>query len=298
MNVLKSMRSFVTVAELGGFAQASRLLGMSPPAVTRDIATLEQRFGCKLLHRTTRQVRLTEAGTRYFHDARRILSELSEAEAGVIGAHGDLSGPIAVTAPVTFGRLHVGRHIIEFSRRNPKIVFTTLFLDRVVDLLNEGIDVAVRIAQLPDSSMTAISVGSVRRVVCASPSYLDQYGDPKSPSDLERMQVIDFANAQLPWSFSIGGRQKVIRPPARFVVNNVDLAIEAAVAGCGLVSLLSYQATGPLANGRLRKVLTKFEPEPIPVHVVHLEGRAAPRRHRAFIEFLVSELRRDRALMG
>jgi DNA-binding transcriptional LysR family regulator len=298
MDLFKSMRSFVTVAELGGFAQASRLLGISPPAVTRDIATLEHRFGCKLFHRTTRHVRLTEAGGQYLHDAQRILSELSEAEASVIGAHGDLSGPIAVTAPVTFGRLHVGQHVIEFSRRNPKIVFTTLFLDRVVDLLEEGIDVAVRIAQLPDSSMTAIRVGSLRRMLCASPSYLAEYGEPKSPGDLERMPVIDFANSQLLWSFSVGGRQKVIRPAARLVVNNVDLAIAAAVAGCGLVRLLSYQATEPMAASQLRRVLIKFEPEPVPVHVVHLEGRAAPRRHRAFIDFLVSELRRDRGLMN
>lgn len=292
------MQSFVAVAELGGFAQASRLLGMSPPAVTRDIAALEQRFGCKLLHRTTRQVRLTEAGSQYFHDARRILSELSEAEASVVGAHGDLSGPIAVTAPVTFGRLHVGQHVIEFSRRNPKIVFTTLLLDRVVDLLEEGIDVAVRIAQLPDSTMTAIRVGSVRRVLCASPSFLAEYGEPKSPGDLERMPGIDFANSQMPWNFIVGGQRKVARPTARLIVNNVDLAIGAAVAGCGMVRLLSYQATGLLAAGKLRTILTKFEPEPVPVHVVHLEGRAAPRRHRAFIEFLVSELRRDHALMN
>jgi DNA-binding transcriptional LysR family regulator len=298
MDVLKSMRSFVTVAELGGFTQAARQLGLSPPAVTRDIAALEQRFGCKLLHRTTRQVRLTEAGNQYFHDARRILSGLSEAEASVIGAHGDLSGPIAITAPVIFGRLHVGRRIIEFSRRNPKIVFTTFFLDRVVDLLEEGVDVGVRIARLPDSSMTAIRVGSVRRVMCAAPSYLVEYGEPKSPGDLQRMPVIDFANYQLPWSVWVGRWQKTIRPPARLLANSVDLAIEAAVAGCGIVRLLSYQVAELLAAGKLRTVLTKYEPEPVPVHVVHLEGRAAPRRHRAFIEFLVSELRQDRALMN
>ena len=293
MDLLKSMRSFVAVADLGGFAPAARSLGLSPPAVTRDVAALEKRFGCKLLQRTTRHVRLTEAGSRYLSDARRILSEISEAEASVVGAHGDLRGRIVVTAPATFGRLHVGPLVVDFSRRHPRIVFTTLFLDRVIDLVEEGVDVAVRIAHLPDSSATAVRVGSVRHLLCAAPAYLAEYGEPMTPADLERMQAIDFTQSQLPWTVRAAGRQTAVRPPTRFVANSVDLAIEAAAAGCGVVRLLSYQAAEPLAAGRLRRVLEPFEPAPIPVHVVHLDGRAAPKRIRSFIDYLVAELRRE-----
>jgi DNA-binding transcriptional LysR family regulator len=294
MDLLRAMRSFVAVADLGAFAAAARALSLSPPAVTRDVAALEQRFGCRLLQRTTRHVRLTEAGGRYLSDTKRILLEISEAEASIVGAHGDLRGPIAVTAPATFGRLHVGRHIVDFARRHPRIVFTTLFLDRLVDLVEEGVDVAVRIAHLQVSSATAIRVGSVRRILCAAPAYIAEHGEPRLPADLERMQVIDFAESQLPWQLQSEGRQKrTVRPPTRFIANSVDLAIEGASAGCGVVRLLSYQAAESLAAGRLQRVLERFEPDPVPVYVVHLEGRAAPKRTRSFIDFLVDELRRD-----
>ena len=298
MDVLKVMRSFVAVAAEGGFAPAARSLRLSPPVVTRDVAALESRFGCKLLQRTTRQVRLTEAGHRYLSDARRILAEVSEAEASVIGSVGELRGSIAVTAPAMFGRLHVGPAVADFARRHPGIVFTTLFLDRIVDLIEEGVDVAVRIAHLPDSSAIAIRVGAVRRVLCAAPTYLEEHGEPRTPRDLESMEAIDFLGSRLPWNFRSGDGILPARPATRLFANSVEMAIEAAAAGCGLVRLLSYQAAEAITAGRLKPILQPFEPEPVPVHVVHLEGRASPRRTRTFIDHLVEDLRNQLTLEG
>ena len=296
MDTLKAMRSFLAVADKGGFGLAARSLRLSPPAVTRDVAALEARFGCKLMQRTTRQVKLTEAGHRYLSDARRILAEIAEAEASVIGAHADLRGPIAVTAPAMFGRLFVGPAIAAFARQHPRIVFTTLFLDRVVDLIEEGMDVAVRIARLADSSAIAIRVGAVRHVLCAAPAFLDARGTPETPRDLEGMDAIDLLGSPRPWTFRGGGRALSVQPPTRFMANSVEMALEAACAGCGMVRLLSYQVEDAVAAGRLVRVLQPFEPEPVPVHVVHLEGRASPRRTRVFLDDLVHTLRSQPAL--
>ena len=296
MDLLKVMRSFVAVAEERGFAPAARSLRLSPPVVTRDVAALERRLSCKLLQRSTRQVRLTEVGHSYLSDVRRILAEIAEAEASVIGSVGDLRGPIAVTAPSMFGRLHVGPAIAGFARQHPEVVFTTLFLDRMVDLIEEGVDVAVRIAHLPDSSAVAIRVGAVRHVLCAAPNYLDEHGEPRTPRDLENLDAIDFLGSHLPWSFRSGGRTLSIQPPTRLVANSVEMGIEAASAGCGVVRLLSYQSAEAVATGKLKLILQPFEPEPVPVHVVHLEGRASPRRTRLFIDDLVEVLRNQHSL--
>ncbi len=248
------------------------------------------------MQRITRQVRLTEAGQRYVSDARRILAEVAEAEASVIGSHGDLRGPITVTAPAMFGRLYVGPPIADFARQHPGIVFTTLFLDRMVDWIEEGIDVAVRIARLADSSATAIRVGAVRHILCAAPIYLDAHGVPRTPRDLESMEAIDVLGSQLPWIFRSSDRTSSIQPPTRLVANSVEMAIEAACAGCGVVRLLSYQAEDAIAAGRLMPILQPYEPEPLPVHVVHLEGRASPGRTRMFIDDLVDHLRSQQTL--
>ncbi len=291
MDLLKAIRSFVTVADQGGFAPAARFLQLSPPVVTRDIAALEARFNCKLLQRTTRQVRLTEAGQRYLIGARRILAEVAEAETSVIGSLGDLRGPIAVTAPAMFGRLHVGPAVADFARRHSGIIFTTLFLDRLVDLIEDSVDVAVRIAHLPDSSAIAIRVGAVRQVLCVAPSYIDAHGKPRTLSDLENMEAIDIVSSRLPWGFLSRDHIVSVRPRTRLKANSVEMAIDAAVAGCGVVRLLSYQAADAVMAGQLVPILQSFEPEPMPVHVMHLEGRAAPRRTRSFIDYLVEDLR-------
>ena len=202
----------------GGLASAARSLRLSPPAVTRDIAALEGRFGCKLLQRTMRQVRLTEAGHRYLSDARRILAEVAEAEASMVGCLGDVRGPIAVTAPAMFGRLHVGPAIADFE---------------------EGGDVAVRIAHLSDSSVIAVRVGAVRHILCAAPIYLDAHGKPRRLRDLEGVEAIDVLGSRLPWNFRTDGRTQSVQARTRFVANSAEMAVEAA-AGCGVVRLLSY----------------------------------------------------------
>ncbi|WP_437568529.1 LysR family transcriptional regulator [Sorangium sp. So ce542] len=295
MDRLDTMRVFVAVAEEEGFAPAARRLSMSPPAVTRAVSALEERIGTRLLHRTTRIVRLTEAGARFLADCKRILAEIEEAEASAAGSHAALRGPLGVTAPVLFGRMFVAPIVFDFLARHPRVSARTLLLDRVVDMLDEGIDVAVRIAHLRDSSLTAIRVGSVRRVVCASPGYLAARGAPATPADLARLDTISFSQTGAPeeWSFGSGARVEKVLPPSQLLVNTADVAIAAAAAGRGLARVLSYQIGPELRDGRLAIVLPAFEPPPVPIHVVHPEGRLAAARVRAFVDFLVERLRAE-----
>ena len=295
MDRLDAMRVFVAVAEAGGFAPAARELRLSPPAVTRAVAALEDRIGARLLHRTTRIVRLTEAGARYLADTRRILAELEEAEATAAGAHAEPRGQIAVTAPLLFGKMHVAPVVLGFLGRFPEVSARTLFVDRVVDLMDEGLDVAVRIAVLPDSTLSAVRVGQVRRVVCAAPEYLARRGTPATPRDLEGLDCIGFQSgaAPAPWVFPArtGEGRETVRPPMRLLVNNADVAVAAALAGHGVTRVLSYQVAEEVRAGRLAVVLADHEPPPIPVHLVHLEGRRAAARVRVFVDFAAERLR-------
>ena len=292
---LGSMRVFVAVADAQGFAPAARKLSMSPPAVTRAIAALEERIGTRLLHRTTRIVRLTEAGERFLADCKRILSEIEEAEASAAGAHSEPRGQLAVTAPVMFGRMYVAPIVLDFLARYPRVNARMLFLDRVVDLIDEGLDVAVRIAHLPDSSLRAVRVGSVRWVICASPKYLDARGTPRSPSELTQHDTIAFSFTTAPqeWSFASG---ETLSLPTHLVVNSNDVAILAAVAGRGFARALSYQIAPELRAGKLKIVLSEFEPPAIPISVVYAEGRRAAAKVRAFVDFAVERLRSDKSL--
>jgi DNA-binding transcriptional LysR family regulator len=294
MDRLSAMRVFAVVADKGGFAPAAKHLGISPPAVTRAIAGLEARLGTALFKRTTRVVRLTEAGAQFHADCKRILSDVEEAETAASGAHANLRGTVAVTAPAMFGRRFVAPIVIDFLARHANVAVHTFLADRVVDLIEEGMDVAVRIAHLPDSSLTAIRVGSMRRIVCAAPAYVARHGTPRDPSDLTRFEVIDFASApQQQWAFRANGRPRIVRPPARLVVNAAEVAVAAAVAGRGLARVLSYQAEREVRSGALKIVLEDFEPPAIPVHVVHAEGRRVAARVRTFIDFAVERLRRE-----
>ncbi len=298
MDRFDAMRAFVAVVEDGGFAAAGRALGLSPPAVTRAIAALEDRVGTRLLTRTTRVVRLTEAGTRYLADCKRILGEIEEADASAAGAHAEPRGTLNVTASVMFGRLYVAPILFDFLAQFPRVVARTLLVDRIVDMMEEGLDVAVRIAHLPDSGLSAVRVGQVRRVVCASPGYLAAHGVPRTLDDLERHDAILFApgSAAPDWAFPARGRSVTVRPRTQLIVNTVDVTIAAAVAGRGLTRALSYQIAPELAAGQLRIVLEEFEPPPLPIHVVHAEGRRAAARVRAFVDFAVERLRANAAL--
>jgi DNA-binding transcriptional LysR family regulator len=294
----QSMRIFVAVAEEEGFAAAARKLGLSPPAVTRAVAELEQHLGTLLLHRTTRIVRPSEAGMRYLADCKRILAEIDEAEAAIAGAHLTPRGALVVTAPVMFGRLHVAPLLLDFLDAYPAVSARALLLDRVVDIIEEGIDVAIRIAQPQDSSLMGIGVGSIRRVLCAAPAYLARRGEPRSPADLERHATITFTSATVEqsWTFGSGGKTQRIALESRFSANSTDATVDAAIAGHGIVRALSYQVAQPVREGKLKILLSEFEPPPVPVQIVHAEGRRASARVRAFVDFAAQRLRADPAL--
>jgi DNA-binding transcriptional LysR family regulator len=298
MDSTREYRAFVAVAEAESFAAAARRLNMSGPAMTRTIAALEDRLGARLFKRSTRVVRLTELGGRFLADCRRIIADIEAAEASVAGAHDEPRGAIVVTAPAMFGRLHVAPTVIEFLARYPGMTARTLFVDRVVDLIEEGVDVAVRIAHLPDSRLTAIRVGAVRRIVVATPQFLKQHGAPRTVKDLARFEVIDFSSA-LPhqsWTFRGRGRTQTAKPRVRLSVNSAEVAVAAAVAGFGLTRVLSYQAGREVEAGRLKVVLAEAEPPPIPVHLVHAEGRRTSARLRVFLDFAVERLKREKWL--
>lgn len=293
MDRFDAMRAFVCVAELQGFGAAARRLGLSPPAITRAVAAIEGRLGIRLFHRTTRRVRLTDAGERYLADARRILGEIEEAETVAAGAQAEPRGPLAVTASQMFGRRVVAPIMLSFLDRYPEVEGRLVLLDRVTDLIEEGFDVAVRIAPLPDSALSAVRVGEVRRIVCASPAYLKAKGSPQRPSDLTRHDGIAFAPITVgdPWSFGTGGRRVSASPRTLLQVNDTEVTIAAALAGRGFTRVLSYQVARELKSGRLKIVLEDFEPPPIPIHLVHLEGRRANARVRAFVDFAAQRLR-------
>jgi DNA-binding transcriptional LysR family regulator len=292
------MAVFVAVAEEGGFAPAARRLSMSPPAATRAVAAIEDRIGARLLHRTTRNVRLTEAGQRYFEDCRRILSEVDEAEEAAAGLHREPRGQLTITASVLFGKMYVAPLLLAFLDRYPQVAARTLFVDRVVNLIEEGVDVAIRIAELPDSGLTALRVGSVRRVVCASPDYLAACGIPHEPGDLIRHRTIAFRGVtpSTEWVFRGGIGDLVVRPTSRLVVNTAETAIAAAVNGQGITRVLSYMIAPELMAGRLEIVLAEFEPTPVPIHIMHQEGRRTSARVRAFVDFAAERLRADTSI--
>ncbi|HOY22061.1 MAG TPA: LysR family transcriptional regulator [Cellvibrio sp.] len=295
MDRYTELQVFVGVAECEGFAAGARKLGVSPPVATRAVADLETRLGVKLLTRSTRHVRLTDAGKRYLDDAKRILAEIAEADEAATGINGEPSGHLAVTAPVLFGKLFVLPGVIDFLNRYPKMEVNALFLDRVVNLLEEGLDVGIRIGELADSSMRAIRVGSVKRVVCAAPNYLARAGTPKHPDELSQHTIItaNGLNAGTEWKFADGINTRV-KPRLSFATN--DAAIEAAITGFGITRLLSYQIAPHVTDGRLETVLSDFEQPNIPIHVIHREGRYASAKIRSFVDLMVDRLRADKAL--
>lgn len=292
------MTVFVAVADEAGFAAAARKLGMSPPAVTRAVAALEDHLGVRLLNRTTRSVRTTEVGARYLEDARRILVEVAAADEAAVGINATPRGRLAVTAPALFGRIFVMPGIVAYLERYPETSVCALFVDRVVHLVDEGQDVGVRIGELPDSSMRALRVGSVRQVVCASPAYLGRNGRPETPEALAEHAIIaSTATTSTPsWRFQGPDGPRAVRIRPRIEVNSNDGALEAACRGFGLSRLLSYQVAPQLERGELEIVLEDFEPTPRPIHIVHREGAQAPARVRAFVDLMAERLRGDRAL--
>lgn len=296
---LRAMEVFVTVAEAGGFAPAAARLGMSPPSVTRIIAALEDRLGTRLLNRTTRQVSLTAAGARYLGSARHLLSGVEAAEQEAAGEAAVPTGHLTITASVTFGRLYVAPLLAAFLRTEPRITASLLMLDRVVNLVEEGIDVAVRIGPLPDSSLIAHRVGETRRLLVASRDYLARRGVPTHPQDLKEHDVIAFTGLMpgREWRhIADDGRPAVVTIAPRLTLNDAAAALAAAERGEGIVAALSYMVAPLLAEGRLSVVLNRFAPEPLPVQIVYPHARLLAPKVRAFIDHAAPALRRCRAL--
>ena len=292
------MTVFVAVAELESFAAAARRLRMSPPAVTRAIAFLEEHLGVRLLIRTTRLVRTTDAGARYLEDARRIVLEADEADEAAAGINSTPRGYLAVTAPVLFGKLYVMPIITAYQRAFKETTVSALFVDRVVNLMEEGLDVGIRIGPLPDSSLRAIRVGEVRRVVCAAPAYFKKHGIPKTPADLPAHEIIaaTAVSAGSEWTFTRGKERTGIKLNPRILVNTNDGALVAAMGGFGLTRLISYQVANELATGKLKTVLSDYEEAALPIHVIHREGRHGSAKVRSFVDLAVEKLRADKAL--
>ena len=289
------IRAFVAVVDANGFAGAARKLSVSPPVVTRAINALEKHLGLRLLMRTTRTVRVTEAGERYVRDCRRILADMAEADASAGGLHHAPRGHLTVTAPALFGGMYVTPIVTEYLKQYPQVSASCMFLDRIVNLVDEGVDVAIRIGDLPDSSMQAVRVGQVRRMICASPGYLKAHGTPRVPSDLHRHAVVSASNVtpNPEWRLLESGMTRAIRLKARLTTTTNDSAVAAVANGFGLTRLLSYQIAAHLRTGQLKAILTRYEPPPLPVHVVHREGRQAPQRVRAFIDLAIERLRAE-----
>ncbi len=298
MDRLHLMTVYVAVAEEEGFAAAARRLGMSPPAVTRAISALEDRLGVKLLQRTTRHVRVTEAGERYLDDARRVIAAADEADEAAVGINAQPRGHMTVTAPVLFGRMYVMPGIVDYLRQHPETSVSALFLDRVVNMLEEGVDVGIRIGELSDSSYRALRVGHVRRVICAAPSYLKRHGIPQTPQDLKQHQVIvaSSLSQNIEWRFVDQGEPLSVRIKPRLTVSSNDGAIEAATLGLGVTRLMSYQVAPLLAAGKLKVVLSEFESPRVPIHIIHREGRHASAKMRAFIDLMAERLRAEPSL--
>ena len=270
------------VADTGSFIGAARALGVSPPAVTRGIAALEARLGLVLFHRSTRAVSLTDEGARFIAQVRPLLAGIDEAERALRGAQTEPSGQLYITAPVAFGRLHVLPVVSELIDRNPMLDIRMMLIDRNVRIVEEGIDVAVRIGALADSALKAVRIGSVRQVIVASPGYLARFGAPETPKALAAHRTITMTGPRAGDEWRFGDRVRIALKP-RLRVNTVDAAIAAVEAGVGIGNLLSYQADAALNGGRMVEVLKPEDPVAIPVHLLFEASRGAAPATRAFI---------------
>ncbi|HZF45564.1 MAG TPA: LysR family transcriptional regulator [Sphingomonadaceae bacterium] len=285
MDRFESLTAFVAVADQRSFAAAARSLQASPPAITRAIASLERHLGVTLFHRSTRSVSLTDDGAAFLDRARRILIDLREAEHIVMGGRSAPRGQIYITAPVMFGRLHVLPVVSELLVEYRDLSARMMLIDRNVRIVEEGIDVAVRIGALNDSSLRAIPIGSVHQTIVASPAYLAEHGVPASPADLAGHRCIAGSGIRAGgiWPFGPKG-ETVVNVVPRLTVNTVDATLAAAEAGLGIANLLSYQTASAIAGGRLVRVLADHAPPPIPVSLLFEAGRAAMPAVRLFIE--------------
>jgi DNA-binding transcriptional LysR family regulator len=295
MDRLDAMAVLLCVTQTGSLSAASRTLGMPLATVSRKVSDLEAHLKTRLLIRSSRRVSLTDAGRGYVEASRLILEQVEQAERAAAGEYTAPRGDMTMTAPVVFGRLHVLPVVIEFLKIYPEINLRLSLSDRQVNLVEDHIDLALRIGNLPDSNLVATRVGWIRRAAYASPSYLAQRGVPERPEDLQGHDCITFEGLNSPqtWVFMKGRKEIVVPVHSRLSVSTADAAIDAAVAGLGVTRLLSYQATRAIAAGELQIILEAFEPEPWPVSLVYVAQGLVPLKVRAFLDFAVPRLRKQ-----
>jgi DNA-binding transcriptional LysR family regulator len=292
MDRLDELALFLAIADAGSLAGAARRLRRSPPAVTRGLAELERRLGLRLVERTTRRLALTDAGRRLVEHARRLLPEYEEAMRDAAGEAAAPRGRLRLSAPLVFGQRHLAPVAMAFLDAYPEVSVELMLADRLVDLVEEGIDVALRISRMRDSTLVARPVGEVRHVVVASPAYLERRGRPKRPEDLAGHEIVLFASTfGSDWRFRLpGGRERQIRVAARFSADRAEVAVAAAREGRGILRTLSYQVAPDLAAGRLVRLLGSYDVAPVPVQLVMPSVRLMAPRVRAFLDFAAPRL--------
>lgn len=296
MDRLEAMAILVAAVETGSLSAAGRRLGAPLPTVSRKLSDLEAHLGARLLVRSTRKLTLTEAGAAYLAASKRILEQVDEAERVVAGEYADPRGNLVITAPIVFGRLHVLPIVNDFLALYPDIDVRLVLSDRNADMIDDHIDVAVRIGRLAESTAIATRVGSVRRVVCGSPAYFERRGEPKTPNDLSTHDYVTFEGlaGAAAWDFPAPGSRTIRVTPirSRLSVSTAEAAIEAAGAGVGVTRVLSYQAVRAIEAGALKVVLEDFEGEALPVHLLHAGQGLLPLKARAFLDAAAPRLRR------
>jgi DNA-binding transcriptional LysR family regulator len=290
------MQVFVRIVESGSLTAAADALGVSVPSVVRSLAALERAVGVRLLNRTTRRSSLSDEGREYYERCRRVLSEVEAADAALSARQVEPKGRLRLTAPVMYGRLRVAPIVTEFVAKYPGVEVELLLLDRVVDLVEEGIDAAIRISSLPESSLVALRIGETRRVLCAAPAYLRKAGVPKTPAELAGHRCILFTGltSSNEWSFAGEPPTHVpIRPVLR--TNQFDVAINAVLEGLGCGQFLCYQVEVPTQKMKLTRILERFEPLPVPIQIVYPHARLLSPNVRAFVDMAVARLRARRS---
>lgn len=292
MDKLRAMTVFVSIAEQGSLTAAAQALGTSLPSVVRTLAALEEWLRVRLFNRTTRRIVLTREGELYLERCRKILAEIAETEQMLVAEQAEPAGAIRVTAPVRFGEMHVAPVITRFLKQYPRVEVQLLLLDRIVDLVDEGIDVAVRIAQLGDSSLVARPIGQIRQVVCASPQLLAQVSEPRHPNELSTLPCVRYTGISpgSAWQFVVCGEPLAVRVAGAFACNQIAAAVDACVAGLGFGRFLSYQVWPWIRSNELVPVLSQFEPAPFPLSLVYPHARRQSSRVRLMVDCLASQI--------
>ena len=295
MDKLRAMEMFVRIVDEGSLTAAAAALEMSVPSVVRALAALEGTLGVRLINRTTRRSSLSDEGREYYERCKRVLADVEAAEASLSARRSEPKGRLRVTAPVMYGRMRVAPVVSEFIAKYREMEIELQLLDRIVDLVEEGVDVGLRIGRLPESSLVALPVGETRRVVCAAPSYLKRAGTPKLPADLAAHRCIIFSGLSVGNEWSFAARRAVqvtVHPVLR--TNQFDVAVDACLQGLGCGQFLCYQVEALIAAGKLKRLLVEFEPAPLPIHLVYPYGRYVSANVRAFIDMAAPRLRAAR----